>query len=79
MLDKDILGTALYNAEKQFNDKDPAALGDIEEARKAFWKVMADEIIKHFKVNGILKVPGTGLVSFPNGVVSGQSITGKIE
>jgi hypothetical protein len=78
MLDKDILGTALYNAEKQFNDKDPAALGDIEDARKAFWKVMADEIIKHFKTNGVLKVPGLGL-SAPNGPVGGTSVTGKIE
>ncbi|RYZ21646.1 MAG: hypothetical protein EOO10_22265 [Chitinophagaceae bacterium] len=58
-LNKDTLGTALYNAEKEFNDKAPADLGDIEAARLSFWKTMADEIIKHFKTQGVVNTTGT--------------------
>lgn len=55
-LNKDVLGTALYNAETQFNDKNPQQLGDAEAARLAFWKIAADEIIKHFKTAGVVNV-----------------------
>lgn len=76
-LDKDILGTNLYNAEKFYNDKTPAALGDLETARLNFWKVMADEIIKHFTTSGELRVPGLGLNAGAT-AVTGNSTTGKI-
>lgn len=77
-LNKDVLGQGLFDAEQQFNDKAPDELGDINTARLSFWKVMADTIIEHFKANGELVVPGTGLVA-PNGAVTGQSITGRIQ
>jgi hypothetical protein len=55
-LNKDTLGQALYDAEKVFNDKNPATLGNLETARLNFWKYMADEIIKHFKANAVISV-----------------------
>lgn len=81
MLSKDTLGLALYNAEKDFNDKTIEQLGgDLEAVRKAFWKNVADEIIKHLKSEAVLRVPGTGLTTPPGGgAVTGISITGKIE
>jgi hypothetical protein len=83
-LNKNILGSALYNAEKKFNDKDIDQLieeyGSLEAVREEFWKVAADEIIKHLKSDGVLRVPGTGLIAPTNGgPVSGTSVTGKIE
>lgn len=77
-LDKEILGQNLFDAEQQFNDKTPDELGDINEARLNFWKVMAQTIIDHFKSNGELIVPGVGLAA-PNGAVTGQSTTGRIQ
>lgn len=76
-LDKDILGTNIYNAEKVYNDKNPATIGDLETARLNFWKVMADEIIKHFITYGELHVPGLGLNAGTT-AVTGNSVTGKI-
>lgn len=78
-LNKDILGTDIYNALSQFNDKSPAVLGDLETARLAFCKVLADEIIKHFISNIKLTIPATGFVSAsPGSPVTGSSITGTI-
>lgn len=77
-LNKDILGEALYNKAKEWNEKTAAELGDLETTRLNFWKAIAGEIITHFKSNGILKVPGTGLSS-PTGPVTGMSVTGTIE
>jgi len=73
-LNKDILGTALYNRAQQSNDKD---IEDIEQARRDFWKGVAEEIINHLKSNATLNVPGTGLIA-PQGPVTGASITGTI-
>lgn len=72
-LSKDVLGQALYDSEKQFNDKDSTAVGDIEAARLAFWKVQADEIIKHFKTAGVISVTvaTTGTASAHTGTGSG--------
>jgi hypothetical protein len=77
-LNKDTLGQALYDAEQQFNDKAPADLGDLATARLNFWKVMANEIIEHFKTAGDLHVPGLGLTAGST-PVSGNSVTGKIQ
>lgn len=78
MLNKDTLGQALYDFAKSYNDKAPDEIGDIEAARLAFWKGIADEVIKHLKNNIVLKIPGTGLVAGAN-AVTGLSITGQIE
>lgn len=56
MLDKDVLGQALYDSEKQFNDVD---ITDMEAARLSFWKVQADVIINHFKTAGVINVTVT--------------------
>ena len=73
-LSKDVLGAALYNRAKDYNDN----IEDIDQARQDFWKAVADEIIKHIK-NANLNIPGTGLVAPPGGgPVTGVSITGNI-
>lgn len=72
------LGQDLFDAEQQFNDKTPDELGDLNTARLSFWKTMADVIVNHFKANGELIVPGVGLAA-PNGAVTGQSTTGRIQ
>jgi hypothetical protein len=77
-LNKDVLGTALYNQAKQWNEKTTDQLGDLENSRLEFWKAVADTIIQHLKTAAILKVPGIGLGS-PSGPVTGVSITGNIE
>ena len=76
-LNKDVLGVALYNREQAYNNKTPAELGDLETARQNFWKGMADEIINHFKNNGVLTVPGLGLTAGAT-AVTGTSISGTI-
>jgi hypothetical protein len=75
-LNKDILGTDLYNRANAYNEVN---ITDIEAARLAFWKNMAEGIIEHFKTNGVLTVPGTGLIApTSGGPVTGQSITGNL-
>lgn len=59
MLDKDVLGANLYNAEQQFNDKAPADLGDLTTARQQFWTGVAEQIINHFKNAGMVHTTGT--------------------
>jgi hypothetical protein len=72
-LDKDVLGAAMHTKAKTFDDvavdtTDPVAM---EAYRLNFWKAIADEVIKHFKTNGV--IPGTGLVA-PSG---GGAVTGS--
>jgi hypothetical protein len=55
MLDKEILGEALYTAAKDFNDTD---IENLEESREAFWKAVAEQIIIHFKTLGQVVVVG---------------------
>jgi hypothetical protein len=79
MLDQTLLGTALYNKANEFNEQQITA-DNIEQHRKDFWKGIAGVIIDHVKTNGVLKVPGTGLVApSGGGPVTGNSITGKME
>lgn len=73
-LNKDVLGTALFNRAQSFNDHD---IADINAARQDFWKAVAEEIINHIKSSAMLTVPGTGLAA-PNGPVTGISTTGTI-
>lgn len=75
-LNANVMGTALYEKSKEWNDKDIPA-EDIEAQRLAFWQGVASVIIDHFKTNANLQVPGLGLTA-PNGAVGGTSITGKI-
>ncbi len=74
-LNKDTLGTALYNRANYYNEVN---IADLEAARLAFWKGVADEIINHFKTYGDLQVPGLGLTASIYPVV-GNSTTGKIQ
>jgi len=75
-LDKDVLGTDLYNRANAYNEV-YIAPGDLETARLAYWKNIAEGIIEHFKNNGVLHVPGTGLVAGST-AVTGTSNTGTI-
>ena len=81
-LNKDTLGTAIYNARAVFLNKDYATLladyGNNEEVmRLAICKAEAEAIINHFKANAKLTVPGLGLAVGSN-PVTGASITGTI-
>ena len=74
-LNKDALGAALYNRVQIFNDQEES----IDQARRDFWKAVADEIINHIKINATLTIPGTGLVApSGGGPVTGVSTTGTI-
>jgi hypothetical protein len=75
-LDKDVLGTDLYNRMQQFNEV-PIAPADMEAHRLLFWKEVAEAIIIHFKTAGRLTVPGLGLAAGAT-PVTGSSITGTI-
>lgn len=80
-LNKDVLGTALYNARLPFMDMNIdqviATYGTIEAYRLAIAKADADEIIKHFKANIQITIPGTGLTAGAT-AVTGASTTGSI-
>ena len=73
-LNKDVLGLDLYTRANAWNEID---IADMEAARLAFWKSIADGIIEHFKSNGVLHVPGLGLTAGAT-AVTGQSNTGTI-
>lgn len=73
-LDKDILGQALYDAFNLYNNKDIVATGDIEGARLAFCKTLANVVITHFK-NAAVIIPDAMLAPEHAGPVTG---TGKI-
>lgn len=69
-LNKDVLGAALYNAAKDFNDKEPPE--DVEANRLAYWKVIADEIIKHIKIGQVsVTVATTGTAVAQTGTGTG--------
>ena len=74
-LDKDILGTNLYTVLSAFNDKDPIELGDLETARLAFCKAMAEEIVNH--ITSAAVVPATGLIAPPG--TGGGPVTGSAQ
>lgn len=67
-LNKDSLGTAIYNVRQAFNDKSMEDLlteyGTFEDARLAEAKKEAEAIIDHFKANGLILVPGQ-----PSGII----------
>ena len=54
-LDKDILGTAIYNNTKQFNDV-PVSAANMEATRLAQCKAIAQAIIDHLKAAGVISV-----------------------
>jgi hypothetical protein len=58
-LDGNILGLAIYAKAKELNDKSPQEIGDLEEARKQFWKDVGDEIVAHIKVYGQVNTTGS--------------------
>jgi hypothetical protein len=55
-LNKDVLGVALKARADDWNNKTPAEIGDMEAARLAFWKALADEVIQHFRTAGVVSV-----------------------
>lgn len=82
-LDKDILGTALYNVRSNFSNQSANDLittyGSMEAARLAAAKAEADVIINHFKTNSLLTIPSLGFISAAAGQpVTGVSVTGTI-
>lgn len=81
MLDKDVLGQALYEARNQFdnlsNDAIIAQFGSLEDFRLAVCKSDAKVIIEHFTANAKLTIPGLGLVAGTN-AVTGTSVTGTL-
>ena len=74
-LNKDILGQQLYDAFNAYNNKDIIATGDIEAARLAFCKTLADVVINHFKTAAVI-IPDALFAPEHAGLVTG---TGKIE
>lgn len=82
MLDKDVLGQALYDKRKVFDDltydEIVSEYGSIEAARLAACKADAEAIINHFKTAAQLSVPGTGLAA-GSSPVTGISVTGTID
>lgn len=81
-LNKDILGTDLYNMQNQFfnnktSDEIIMLYGSMEAARLECCKKEAEIIINHFKNNIQLSIPGLGLTAGAN-PVTGTSVTGTI-
>jgi hypothetical protein len=77
-LNKDVLGLALYTRAQSWNNVDIPD-NQLDQARKDFWAAVADEVIKHFKANAVLAVPGTGLIApSGGGAVTGASVTGTL-
>jgi len=59
-LNKDTLGSALYNMAEAFNDQEvPATPEDLQTRRQNFWKGVAEEIINHIKTSGVVNTTGT--------------------
>jgi hypothetical protein len=84
MLNSNVLGQALHDAREQFNNKSWEELlqlyGSPEGIRLAAAKADAAANITHFKTDGVLNVPGAGLISStPGNPVTGTSVTGKIQ
>jgi hypothetical protein len=76
-LNKDILGLDLYDKANAFNEVD---IVDIEAARIAFWKTIAEGVIEHFKANISITIPAAGLLApgGSGGPVTGSANTGTI-
>lgn len=55
-LDANILGTALYTAANAYNDQD---IQNLEQARRDFWKAVAQEIVTHIVTQGVVTTTGT--------------------
>lgn len=82
-LNKDTLGTALYNCRAIFSNKTKDELettyGSIENARLEACKAEAEVIINHFKNNILLTIPATGYISAsPGSPVTGVAVTGTV-
>lgn len=73
-LDKDILGTARFNALNAFNNRTLDDLmnqyGTLDNLRVAMMKADSDAIVTHFKTSAT--IPATGLIA-PNGAVTGSA------
>jgi cytochrome c551/c552 len=54
-LNKDLLGTQLNDMAAAFNDQD-ISLEQLATARLNFWKGVAEQIISHFKSEGVINV-----------------------
>ena len=81
MMNIDILGQALYDSRKVFDDMTVNQLinqyGSLEGARLAACKADAQAIINHITANAFLSIPGIGMVAGTN-PVTGISTTGTI-
>ena len=62
-LNKDILGLAIYTALEDYNNKPPDDIADMEAFRLAACKVIAHEVIEHFKANAVITLAPLGLVA----------------
>lgn len=62
MLNGNDLGTEIYNAVSAYNNEhiEPE---NLEVQRLAYWKVIGNAIVDHFKANGVVIVLGTGLTA----------------
>ena len=82
-LNKNLLGTELYNSRSAFNDKTIDELiriyGSLEGVRLAMAKADAETFINHFINNITVSIPGAGLIApSGGGPVTGKAITGTI-
>lgn len=55
-LNKDVLGAALKTMAEEFNNIN---VEDLETAKEAFWKGVAEQIINHIKTAGVVNVAVT--------------------
>lgn len=74
-MNKDILGAALKTALDEFNNKNPTELGDIDAARLAFCKALANEVIEHIKSAALITLVPAGLTAGANPVVGTATST----
>lgn len=75
MLNKDVLGLALQTAANNYNDieVDVTDAAAVDAYRLNFWKVIAEQIINHFKTAGVVTVTvaTTGTATAHTGTGSG--------
>lgn len=71
-LNSQLLGAALQSAADDYNDLS-ATTNDLPGIRQAFWKAVADEIVKHIKANAVVNVTvaTTGSASAQTGTGTG--------
>lgn len=70
-LNKDVLGQALYDRLLFFTNKDIGDIGDIEAARLAFCKDLADVVIQHIRTAAQVSVTVTTTGTATNHTGSG--------